>query len=221
MAKSGSPRGRTARSRSKPDPPRRPGTAARYEKRRQEVVDKAAKVFAERGFHATTVDDLVEATGLQRGGLYHYMDSKMELLIAIHERFIDPLLADAREIASRDEPADVVLRALALALMGDIASYRDQVTVFLHEWRIIESDPAWKAVRKARKEFEQIITDILERGRDAGIFAFTDSRLTLLAFLGMINYTYQWYDPVGRTEPDRVANYFTDIFLGGIAVKSA
>ena len=196
--------GKTARSRE------------RYEQRRQEVVDTAAKVFAERGFHATTVDDLVAATGLQRGGLYHYIDGKMELLIAIHERFIEPLLSEAREIAERDEPPETQLRSVAHALMGDIASYRDQVTVFLHEWRIIESDPAWKAIRKARKEFEQIITDILERGREEGTFAFTDSRLTLLAWLGMINYSYQWFDPEGRTQAPHVADYFTDIFLSGV-----
>ena len=204
-----------------PRPPAGERSRQRYAKRRTEVVDTAARVFAARGFHGTTIEDLVEATGLQRGGLYHYMDGKLDLLIAIHQRFIDPLLANAREVAERDEPADVQLRELARVLMRDIADYHDQVTVFLHEWRAIESDPAWRDIRRARQEFEQIVARVLERGRDDGLFGFEDSRLTLLGFLGMINYSYQWFDPKGRVSPDTIADRFADIFLSGIQVSAS
>jgi AcrR family transcriptional regulator len=197
--------------------PERAPRGERYEQRRQEVIDAAARVFAQRGYHATTVDDLVEATGLQRGGLYHYIGGKLELLIACHERFIEPLLEDARAVAAADQPPDRQIRAIAAALMGDIASYRDQVTVFLHEWRIIESEPAWQDIRAKREEFEQIVVDILERGRAQGVFAFDDARLTVLAFLGMINYSYQWYDLQGRVTPEQVAEHFATIFLDGVA----
>jgi AcrR family transcriptional regulator len=200
--------------------PSRPRSRDRYERRRQEVIDIAARVFAQRGYHATTIDDLVEATGLQRGGLYHYIDGKLDLLIAIHERFIEPLLAEARRIAAGDEPADVKLRALAGALMRDIADYRDQVTVFLHEWRALVATPAWTDIRRARREFEQIIVDVLVDGRDRGVFAFEDARLTLLAFLGMVNYSYQWYDARVRAGPNAIADQFADIFLSGIRVRA-
>lgn len=188
----------------------------RYERRLTEVVDTAASVFASRGYHATTIDHLVQATGLQRGGLYHYIGGKLDLLIAIHERFIEPLLQDARAIASRDEAPDVQLRALAHALMGDITGYRDQVTVFLHEWRAIESDPAWKGIKRSRREFEGIVTSVLVRGREEGLFRFQDERLTLMAFLGVFNYSYQWYDPKKDATPDEIADEFTDIFISGI-----
>lgn len=199
-----------------PKLPARKRSRERYAKRRADVVDAAARVFAERGFHGTTIEDLVEATGLQRGGLYHYMDGKLDLLIAIHERFIEPLLESAREVAALDEPADVQLRALAHALMSDIAEYHNEVTVFLHEWKVIVSEPAWEDIRKARQEFEQIVTDVLERGVEEGKFAFSDSNLTMLGFLGMINYTYQWFDPDGPFTPETIADHFTDIFLRGI-----
>jgi AcrR family transcriptional regulator len=188
----------------------------RYDERRQEVVDTAARVFAERGFHATSIDDLVEATGLKRGGLYHYMDGKKELLIRIHERFIDPLLEEAQEIVRRGEPPEETLRLLARALMHDIAAYRDQVTVFLHEWRIIENDPEWAAIRKARKAFETCVGDTLKRGQDEGVFVMEDRRIALLGFLGMINYSYQWYQPGGRGRPEDIADQFCNIFLDGI-----
>jgi AcrR family transcriptional regulator len=191
-------------------------SAARYSARRDEVIDIAARVFAERGYHATSIDDLVEATGLQRGGLYHYIGGKKDLLIRIHERFIDPLLADARAIVEAGDPSEPTLRKLAAALMHDISEYGHQVTVFLHEWRLIENGEEWSAIREARREFEQLIATVLERGENDGSFVIEDRRMTVLAFLGMFNYSYQWYRSDGRMTSNDLAELFCDIFLGGI-----
>lgn len=208
-----------ARTKAAPESQRRTRTRERYEGRRQEVADIAARVFAERGYDATSIDDLVAATGLQRGGLYHYMGGKKELLIRIHGRFIEPLLAEAREICATDTPPDVALRLLARALMENIDRYRDQVTVFFNEWRMIEHDPEWTEIRASRKEFADMIASVLERGADQGVFAISDQRMTLFAFLGMINYSHQWFDPDGRVSAAEVADHFCDIFLGGIAPR--
>jgi hypothetical protein len=89
--------------------------------------------------------------------------------------------------------------------------------VFLHEWRIIEHDERWRSIRKSRKKFEQLISGVLQRGVDEGVFAVEDVRLTTLSFLGMFNYSYQWYKPGGRISADRIADIFCDIFLGGIS----
>jgi AcrR family transcriptional regulator len=199
--------------------PERPGSAARYDAKRREVVDIAARVFAEKGYHATSIDDLVAATGLQRGGLYHYIEGKQDLLVAIHERFIAPLLANAREIVARELPPDEALRELARALMHDIANYRDQVTVFLHEWREMQRDPAWRRIREERREFEGIIESVLVRGTREGIFAVEEPRLASLAFLGMLNYSYTWLDPRGDRSPDEIAERFAGYFLSGVLAR--
>lgn len=204
-----------------PKRPGRPRSAERWHERQREVVDIAAELFAQRGYHATSIQDLVEATGLQRGGLYHYMSGKADLLIQIHERFIEPLLAEARKIAAEDLPADAALRKLAGALMSDIATYRHQVTVFLHEWHIIQDSPEWEGIREARKEFESVIEGVLRRGVKEGVFRIKNTRLAVLGFLGMFNYSYQWFHPDGRFQPQLVADYFCDIFLSGICDTNA
>jgi AcrR family transcriptional regulator len=194
-----------------------------FEARRQEIVDTAARLFADRGYHATSLDDLSAATGLQRGGLYHYIGSKESLLFMIHERFIEPLLAAARVIEDRGEPPDVTLENLAGALMRDIAEYRDQVTVFLHEWRTMapKDHERAAAVRDARREFEAIIERTLSRGVEAGIFAIADTRLASLGFLGMLNYSYQWYRADAPWSADDVADAFGSYFLDGIRIRGA
>ena len=196
--------------------PPRPRARARFDDRQGEIVDAAARVFSEHGYHATSIDDLVVATGLQRGGLYYYIGGKQELLVRIHARFIDPLLEEARTIAAANEPPDVAIRSLAHALMSAIATYRDHFRVFLSEWRVIERDPGWQDVRHARRELEDIVAAVLVRGREQGRFRVPDERLATLGLLGMLVYTYQWFDPDGRLSDEEVADSFCDIFLGGI-----
>ena len=193
----------------------RPGAQQRYERRRENVLTAAAAVFARRGYQATTIDDLVIATGLTRGGLYHYIESKDDLLFAIHERFIEPLLAETRRIEADDiEPAEV-LRHISRALMRDIVTYHDHGLVFLREWRAMRDEPRWKRVADSRREFERVILRTLERGQRTGDFSLEDPHLAVLGFLGMFSYTYQWMKPQ-HTSPEVVADQFCNIFLSGI-----
>lgn len=199
---------------------RRARSREAYEERKQEIIDVAARLFAKHGYHATSIDDLVEATGLQRGGLYYYIQGKQDLLIWIHERFIEPLLENAREIAARQERPEVEIRLLARALLQDIAEFRDQVTVFMNEWRIIEDAPEWREIREARREFEDIIAAVIRRGKEDGTFRDIDEQITMRGFLGLINYTYQWFNPRGRIPTDTVADAFAEMFLRGIMADS-
>src|SRR4051812_15051939 len=173
---------------SSPPAPERPALRARYEGRRAEVVAAAAKQFAENGYAATSIADLTEATGLAAGGLYHYIGSKEALLVAICDELLDPLLAEAREIAASDELAPKgQLRALLRAWLAQIESHRHHMLVFAQERQAIEREPQWRAVRRHRKEFEEILDDVLRRGEESGAMAFEDRSLTLLALLGMVN----------------------------------
>lgn len=198
--------------------PIRQHSRLRYERRRQEIADIAARVFAERGYHGTSVSDLVSATGLQRGGLYHYINGKEELLSLVHHRFIEPLLEESRAVLAEGEPPDKTLRMLMHVLLKIVEQYRNQVTVFLREWRNIKDHKAWEAIASARKEYEDIVLGVLKRGSDEGMFSVPDQKMAGMALLGMINYTYQWFDPGGRVSADELADQMTSIFLHGVMI---
>jgi AcrR family transcriptional regulator len=202
--------------------PRRPTEAPsetkprRHDQRKTQIVDIAARLFAEHGYHATSIQQIIDATGAQRGTLYHYIESKQDLLLEIYRRFIDPLLAEAHEIEARDERPDVMLRLLGRTLMRNIHEYHDQVTVFLQEWRSIQGEDSRATVRSARREFEAIFERVFERGVREGTFQIAETRVATLAFLGMINFSSQWFTPEGRLGPDEMADQFVDIFLDGV-----
>ncbi|QEC49736.1 TetR/AcrR family transcriptional regulator [Baekduia soli] len=192
------------------------GARPRFDERRLAVVDAAAHVFAVRGYERTTIDDIVQATGLTRGGLYHYISGKKDLLVASHERYLRPLLETCEEIGARGDAPGEELRALVREMMRLHAAFPDHVAVFLNEWRSIHEEPEWAQLRRDRRAFERIVHRVLERGSAEGDFVVDDVRLTLLALMGMVNYSYQWLDPKGRVDVDDIADRFCDIFLLGI-----
>jgi AcrR family transcriptional regulator len=198
-------------------PPTRPALRARYDERRQALIDAAAKLFAERGYEQTSIGDLSEATGLTAGGIYHYTSSKEGLLIAITDELLDPLLDRARAIAATDTTADDHLRQLLRAWLLHIESHLPHMLVFTQERHTIEREPQWRAVRRKRRQFEQILDSVLVAGEADGSMAFEDRGLALLALLGMVNYAPQWLRPNGRRSAEEIADIWCNLFIAPAA----
>jgi len=189
--------------------PSRPALAARYDRRRAEVITAAARHFARRGYDQTTVAQLTEAMGLAAGGLYHYFRSKEELLIAICDALMEPLLEEAEALlAEIDDPREQ-LRELVRLWVAHVIEHRDHMLVFQQERHVIERGAQWKKVRDARKRFERLLADVLARARPND----GDDRIALGALLGMVNHTAQWYRPNGRLSPEQIADGYVDLLL--------
>jgi len=203
-----------------PSPPTRPALRARYEARRSEVVATAAKLFAERGYDGTSISELTEVTGLAAGGLYHYIEGKDDLLIAICDELLEPLLERAREIVAAEAPPVDQLRELVGAWVAHVVRHRHHMLVFTQERQAIERQPRWRHVRAQRKAFEKILDDLLARGEADGSMTFADRRLSLLALLGMVNYTPQWVRPNGRLSAPEIADGYCGMVLG-VGAKTA
>jgi AcrR family transcriptional regulator len=198
-----------------PSPPTRPALRARYDTRRREVVATAAELFAERGYASTSMSELTEATGLAAGGLYHYIEGKDDLLIAICDELLEPLLNQAREIVAAESAPVDQLQALIGAWVAHVVEHRHHMLVFTQERQAIEREPRWRRVRSQRKAFERILDEVLARGEADGTMTFADRRLSLLALLGMVNYTPQWVRPSGRLSPSEIAAGYCAMVLAG------
>jgi AcrR family transcriptional regulator len=196
-----------------PLPPTRPALRERYDRRQREVVDSAARLFAEQGYESTSMAVLTTATGLAAGGLYHYFESKEQLLIRICDRLLEPLLREAREIVAEDATPEEHLRRLIHAWVTHIEAHLHHMLVFQQARHVIERESQWRAVRKQRRDFEAIVDTVLQRGVSDGTFRFEDRGLALLALLGMVNYTPQWFRPRGRLSAAQIADGYCDAFL--------
>jgi AcrR family transcriptional regulator len=199
-------------------PPTRPALRERYDRRQDALVAAAAREFAAHGYDQTTMAALARATGQATGALYHYFGSKEQLLRAICDQLMEPLLAraqgvcddgkgaaaDAGELAGAD-PAER-LRALVRLWVAHVCAHRDHMLVFQQERHQIESGERWRAVRASRKRFERLVAGVLE---DAG----ADGPLPLLALLGMVNHTAQWYRSRGALTPEQIADGYVTLVL--------
>jgi len=190
--------------------PTRPALRERYDRRQQQVVYQAAKAFAKRGYDQTTMQELAATMGLATGALYHYFAGKEELLTAICDQLMEPLLDQATELLAATRPAEDQLRALVRLWVAHVVEHRDHMLVFQQERHLIESGEPWRKVRASRKAFERLVADALSRCRVRG-----EQRLALLALLGMVNHTAQWYRARGALRPEEIADGYVTLLLAG------
>jgi len=189
--------------------PTRPALKQRYERRQDELVRQAAHRFARRGYDQTTMQELAASMGLATGALYHYFASKEELLHAICDQLMEPLLARAGELMATGGDGERRLRELVGLWVAHVVVHRDHMLVFQQERHVIEAGERWRSVRAARKAFERIVAEALD---SAG--TCVPEPLGLLALLGMVNHTAQWYRPRGALSPEQIADGYVALLLG-------
>ncbi|MGA8620235.1 MAG: TetR/AcrR family transcriptional regulator [Candidatus Sulfotelmatobacter sp.] len=190
---------------------------------RQEILRTAARLFQQRGYDATSMNDVAAALKLSKGGLYHHFQSKDEILYEImnhameitQERVLNPV----RGIADPEER----LRALIRLHIEVVLSPRDrEITVMLHE-----NHPLPPALRKrinSRKKdyvhfLENLMAEVQEEMQEKNrqqTKARISPRAAAFALLGMINWIYQWYKPEGELQAQNLIPQFTDLIFGGI-----
>ena len=192
--------------------PSRPALKQRYDRRHDELVRQAAREFARRGYDQTTMQELAASTGLATGALYHYFASKEDLLRAVCDQLMEPLLVAARELTAASGDGEPRLRELVRLWVAHVVEHRDHMLVFQQERHVIESGDRWRSVRDARKAFERLVADAL-----ADVTTQVDEPLALLALLGMVNHTAQWYRPRGTLTAEQIADGYVALLLGASA----
>ncbi len=194
------------------------GKSAKWQRRRHEIVDVSAKVFAERGYHATSTTELCEANGIGKGALYYYIGSKEELLAAIHDRVMDEVMLGAERADLAGGPPPEQLAMLGEELLDVIFRFPDHVWVFLHDFPALTGKNA-ETFRQRRRVYERRVEAVFARGIQSGDFRTLDTRLAVTAWLGMHNYTYLGLRAGEHFSVKDAAKSFADIFLDGIAPR--
>jgi AcrR family transcriptional regulator len=192
---------------------------------RQEILRTAARLFQQRGYDATSMNDVASALKLSKGGLYHHFQSKDEILFEIMNHAMEItqelVIAPVRRIVGPEER----LRALIRLHIEVVLNPRDrEITVMLHE-----NHPLPPALRKRintrKKEYihfvENLISEVQKKevqkeAQSTRAKATVSPRAAAFALLGMINWIYQWYKPEGELQTHNLVPQFTDLVFGGI-----
>ena len=188
---------------------------SRHDQKLEFILRNAARIFAEKNYHSTTMRDISRATNVSLAGLYHYCKSKEELLFLIQDNCFGRVLERLEErLRELDDPL-VKLRifienhlsffAANMAEMKVLSHEADSLAGDLHTHVSTKKDKYTKLARKILKEIQE--------GQDAS--SQIDLTVATYALFGMMNWIYNWYDPSGKLKVLELVDNVTRLFLRG------
>jgi TetR/AcrR family transcriptional regulator, cholesterol catabolism regulator len=181
--------------------------------RRSELTRQAARLFAEKGYHGTSIGDIAEALGVQKGSLYAHIASKQELLWEIASDGAAAFHA-ALDAIPPDAPAVARIREALRAHLRVLSEQLDVATVFVREWRYL-ADERREEFLAERRRYEERIRELFREGRDGGeLRSDLDVSAAALLFLSAANWAYTWLQP-GR-DTDELAERFFRLLVDGM-----
>jgi AcrR family transcriptional regulator len=184
---------------------------------KEDVVRAAGRLFAERGFHGTSMRDLGEELGLLGSSLYSHIEGKEQLLVEVIGRGGEMFQALADEVAAAEGTPTERMRRLIEGHVGVIVDNAGESATFLYEARFLPPD-RWREVVAMRDRYEAVFRRVLEEGAATGEFSgVADPALASIFVLSILNALGRWYRPGGRLEADEIAAAIGDFVLGGIA----
>lgn len=195
----------------------RSGSRQATSPKRDEILTVAAELFAERGFEATTIQDIADRVGMLKGSLYYHIKSKEQLLVEI--------VQDTHEIFSRNldavdrldgGPVEKIWAFVYRNVLAN-ATHHVQSTVFFNEFRSI-ADVDRQKILAMRDAHDHMLRALIESGQRRGeVCPSLEVKLTAIGVLTMCNALYRWYRPGGQWGPDDIARGYADFVVAALA----
>lgn len=191
-----------------------------HEEKLGRLLDVAAEIFAEKGYHHASIRDLSRRAGVSLSGLYYYFSSKQELLFMIQERSLRHVLSKLEEKLEGVERPEERLRVLVLNHIQFFANNPAAMRVLSHEFDALEGDYR-RTIRELRLEYSRQCAEILrELRRTSGAADTVPLNVATSALFGMMNWIYAWYRPGSDVPVDRLAEHMHRLFVGGFVGRS-
>ena len=197
----------------------KPAVAQTGRRRLAEVMDAAAKVFARRGYHGASTQDIADVLGIRQASLYYYFDSKEAALEAVCANGVEDYALRAQSVFRSSERSSEKVAQLVVHHLAPMAERLDYTVVFLRERRFLPAT-ARKRIRTIEVRYERIIQRIIAQGIDAGEFrADLDTRMAALALLGLGNSAALWFGREPGVTLERITQSYVDLLVRAFQVR--
>ncbi|MET9341371.1 MULTISPECIES: TetR/AcrR family transcriptional regulator [unclassified Nonomuraea] len=180
---------------------------------RQRLLSEATRLFADRGFESTSVQEIVVAAGVTKGAMYHYFDSKDDLLHEIYGRVLRMQMDRLTRIA--DGPGTVAerLHAAAADVVETTADNLDDSKIFFRSMHLLAPETQ-KTVRADRRRYHERFRDLVAEGQREGVFrADVPAEIVVDYFFGSVHHLGTWYHADGRLSGAQVGAHFADLLI--------
>lgn len=191
-----------------------------YDEKLQQILKTSAKIFAEKGFHHTSVRDIARATKMSLSGLYYYFTTKEELLYLIQERCLVTLLERWEQVASAEMDVRVRIRAFAENHLSFFLHNMPEMKVMAHEDESLTGEFEEK-IRVLKRRYVKVIMDLLGEWQAQENGKGFDLRAATFALFGMMNWVYTWYQPKRDLPPAELIDQMLRIYFFGLLKAGA
>ena len=189
--------------------------------RRDELLDLAATMFAERGLRATTVRDIADSAGILSGSLYHHFKSKEQMVEEVLRDFLDWLFARYQEIVDTEPNPLERLKGLFMTSFEAIEDRHAQVVIYQDEAKRLSALPQFDFVDARNKEQRKLWIDLLNEGVKQGCFRPDIDVDVVYRFIRDTTWvSVRWYQPGGPLTAEEVGRQYLSIVLGGISANN-
>lgn len=193
--------------------------------RLNDIYRAAAQLICEKGYDATSMNDIAEAVGITKAGVYHHIPGKKDLLYRIMNFGMDSLeeevINPSREVADPEQRLrSIIAKHVHLITSRSTTHGYNPVTIVVEETAGLT--PAHRRKIDLRKRgYVDFIRDTLKQLQEGGKLRELDVTAASFSLLGMILWVSRWYNPDGRLNPDQVTDEILKIAFGGLLRPSA
>ena len=193
--------------------PQSPHIREKRDRRRKEILRAALRGFRERGYHATTLEDIAERLGVRKTALYHYFPDKESILYACHQES----LAELERILSGVKEPEAAALQLAYLIREHVRVMTDTLEGSPLAFEVTALSPErQKSVIAGRDRYERALRRVIARGIEEGEFRDVNPKTAAFAILGAINWIARWYRPEGALHAEELGTEFADHLVGGL-----
>ena len=182
--------------------------------RKDEIIEIATRLFADRGYHVATLDDVAKQLDVTKAALYYHISGKEEILREICNRVMKRVTRDTLKVRKSDLSPKEKMRIIIHQLVGLAAEGREEAAIVFEQTGGL-SARTHNIIQHQKKEVERNLQQVLKEGVQQGDFAIDDVRITSFAILGLCNWTYHWYRSGGEFTSEQIADTYIDILEKG------
>jgi AcrR family transcriptional regulator len=184
--------------------------------RRREILDAAARIFRDKGYAATSIQDVAQAVDILKGSLYYYIDSKDDLLFEVIQEVHQDGLANLAEAKKVSGSALEKIHSFVVRHASFNAGNLAQMTVFFQDFKSL-SDERHKLIVEERDLYDEYLRGVIAAGKDEGsVRSSVDAKLAAFWILGGMNWMYQWYRADGPQSLDEITEAFAELAVNSV-----
>jgi AcrR family transcriptional regulator len=185
---------------------------------RDDILEAAAQIFSQKGYHATSMQDIAAAVHVQKASLYHHIASKQEILLDLLDLALDMLIQRLSQVVDQSLPPPDKIRLAMRTYLQALAEYKELAFVLLLEYRSLEPEQYRRHLPR-RDRFESLWRDLIKEGCECGYFRCDNPALAARGLLGVMNWTITWYRSDGPLAAGEIAERFADLILMGLVSR--